>query len=399
VKVALLTGGKDVHYVGGLLRELVARDVHVALIGSDEIAGVLDLSHARIEFHNLIGRQDPADGLLSKAWRLLRYYVRLLVFAARTDAKVFHILWCRRFPYLERTLFNVYFKLLGKKVVFTAHNVDDQVRDGRRRTLAGRLSLRILYRVVDHIFVHTDSMRRQLIHEFNVAPRKVTVVPFGINNVIPASRATRAEAKGQLGFDVQERVLLFFGNIAPYKGLEDLIRALKRLVAEDDRFVLLIVGPVKDRSCEGYWLTIERLIDEFRLNKYVRKEIRYIPDPDVGLFFRASDVLVLPYRRVYQSGVVALSYAQGVPAIVADVDSLKEDVIAGDTGLIFKAGDVVDLAEKVGAYFASDLFRGLETRARKLREYGAERFSWPSNAERTCAVYQTQLQSVEDHVN
>jgi D-inositol-3-phosphate glycosyltransferase len=393
MKVALLTGGKDPHYVRGLLRELAIRGVRVDLVGSEALADC-QLSDGRVEFHNLIGSEDPAptDGLVAKAWRVLSYYGRILVFAARTDAKLFHVLWFRKFPLVERTLLSAYFKLLGKKLVLTAHNVDDRARDGARPTLPNRLSLAFLYRTVDHVFVHTDKMKRELVQGFGIADEKVTVVPFGVNDAIPASSAPRPAARQRFGWRNDDRILLFFGNITPYKGVEDLLEALAILVREDDRFVLVLAGRVKDRRSEGYWRELESLIDRLRLSKHVRKEIRYIPDGDVGLFFRASDVSILPYRRVDQSGVLPLSYAQGLPVIAADVGSMREDVLEGETGLIFRSGDVLDLASKIRAYFAANRFDDLDSKRRTLREFAAARFSWTANGERTCAVYDRVLQ-------
>jgi glycosyltransferase involved in cell wall biosynthesis len=393
VKVALLTGGKDAHYVLGLLPELAARGVQVALVGNAELADAEDVASGRVEFHNLVGSLDPDDGPMAKAWRVLSYYGRLLAFAARTDARLFHILWFRKFPLVERMLLTGYFKLLGKKLAFTAHNVDDHARDGRTGTFQNRLSLTFLYRIVDHIFVHTPQMKTELVQQFGVSERKVKVVPFGLNDVIPAARVSRSEARQQLGLGPDEKVLLFFGNIAPYKGVEDLLGALATLIHEDGRFTLILAGRVKDRSCETYWAELENLIEALELSKYVRKEIRYVPDGEVGLLFRAADVSVLPYRRVYQSGVVALSYGQGVPVIAADVGSLKADVIESETGLVFRSGDVSDLASKIRTYFASDLFKDLEARSPNIRTYGAEAFSWRRNAELTCAVYERLLEN------
>jgi D-inositol-3-phosphate glycosyltransferase len=387
VKVALLTGGQDPPYARGLLRELLARGIHVACIGSDELVNCQIGDTAHLEFHNLVGSQQP-DHLLPKIWRVLRYYGRLMAFAACTDARIFHILWFRKFPWAERTLLNAYFKILGKKLLFTAHNIDGRARDGRRRSLIDQLSLRFLYRTVDHILVHTAQMKNELVENFNVVEDRVTVVPFGINDVIAPATESRCVAKQKLGFRPDEGVLLFFGNIAPYKGVEDLIGALANLRAERKRFTLLLAGPVKDKSCESYWSKLETLIDELRLSGHVRKEVRYIPDKDVGLFFKGSDVLVLPYRRVYQSGVLALSYAQGLPVIAADVGSLRDDIIEGETGLVFRSGDVLDLAAKIRTYFASDLFKDLVMRGPDIREYGVKRFSWTRNAERTCEVYE-----------
>jgi glycosyltransferase involved in cell wall biosynthesis len=345
----------------------------------------------RVELHDLVGNQAPDAGLPAKVGRVASYYPRLLAFAARTDARIFHILWFRRLPVVERTLLLAYLRRLGKKLVFTAHNVDDRARDGRMGGFAGRVSLRFLYRTVDHVFVHTSRMKRELVHVFGVPEQRVTVVPLGLNDVIPMSSATRREARKQLGFGPDDRILLFFGNIAPYKGVEDLVRALAMLARDDERLRLVIAGRVRDRSCEVYWRSVEELIAELGLSTHVRKEVRYLPDAEVGLFFRASDVSVLPYRRVYQSGVLGLSYAQGLPVIAADVGSLREDVLEGETGLLHRASDPVDLAGRIQAYFASELYRDLETRCRQISDYGAERFSWATNAERTFAVYESLL--------
>src|SRR5205823_1943262 len=154
-------------------RQLLARGIHVACIGNDELADRQVAGTGHLEFHNLVGSQDP-HSLVGKVWRVLRYYGRLVIFAARTDAELFHILWFRKFPWVERTLLNIYFKLLGKKLVFTAHNVDDQARDGRKPRLIHRLSLRFLYRIVDHVFVHTPKMKSELLDKFKIAEDKVT---------------------------------------------------------------------------------------------------------------------------------------------------------------------------------------------------------------------------------
>jgi D-inositol-3-phosphate glycosyltransferase len=392
VKVALLTGGGDPHYARGLVRQLLARQVHVALIAWNELADCRDAGTDRVEFHDFFGTPDPDAGPIRKVWPVLRYYGRIIAFATRTDARLFHILWFRKFPSIERTLLNGYFKLLGKKLVFTAHNVDDRARDGRKGSFANKLSLRFLYKSVDHIFVHTPRMKCELMEEFGMQGEKVTVVPLGINDVIPPSHVNRSAAKQRLGFGRDERVVLFFGHIAPYKGVEDLIRALARFLEDGQQLTLVLAGRV-NKSQESYWRELTALIDDLGVTACVRKEIRYIPDEDVGLLFRASDVSVLPYRRVYQSGVLALSYAQGAPVIVADVGSLKDDVIEGETGFVYRPGDAHDLAAKLRTYFASDLFKDLETRSEKIREYGAERFSWARNAEITCAVYERVLRA------
>jgi glycosyltransferase involved in cell wall biosynthesis len=391
MKVALLTGGQDQHYALGLLGTLQRKPVHIEFIGNNVMATSEVVRAGHVQFCNLVGDQGPDTSIRQKVLRVLQYYTRLVMYAAHTDVKLFHILWFRKFPYIERTLLNVYFKILGKKLVFTAHNIDDQARNGQKRSFVNKFSLMFLYNIVDHVLVHTSKMESQLIEEFGIAKEKITVVPHGINDVIPEARVTRLEAKQQLAFGLNDKILLFFGNIAPYKGLEDLIRALAELIDEDDRFRLVIAGPVKAKDCEGYWQKLEKMIQALRLSDYVRKEVRFIPDEDVGVFFKASDVSVLPYKRIYQSGVLLLSYRQGLPVIAADVGSLREDIVEGQTGLIFRPGDPVDLAAKIRMYFASDLYRELESNGQRIREYGDNRFSWEKNVDYTIAVYKRLL--------
>jgi len=394
LRIALLTAGKDRHYVFGLLRAFQEKPIQVEVIGDDEMAKAAVMHTAHVDFYNLIGNQDVDTSLSQKVVRVLAYYARLVIYAARTDAKVFHIQWFRKFPYMERTLLNMYFKILGKKLVFTAHNVDGQARDGKS-TVTNRLSLRFLYAIVDHILVHTAKMQQELIEEFDVAKEKVTVVPFGINDVIPESKLTRVQAKQHLSFRPDAKILLFFGTIVPYKGVEDLLSALAALIGADHPCRLIIAGPVWKEGV-SYWRQLEEMITAHRLSDYVRKEIRftYLPDEDIGVFFKAADVSVLPYKRIYQSGVLALSYRQGRPVIAADVGSLHEDIVEGQTGLVFRAGDAADLAAKIRLYFASDLYRELDTRGRMIREYGDDHFSWATNVDRTCAVYESLMKNL-----
>jgi D-inositol-3-phosphate glycosyltransferase len=391
MKVALLTGGKDAHYVRGLVRQLTARDLPLVVVGSTDMADIERIPADRLEFHNLVGDNDPDAALSSKVLRLLRYYWRLMLFVARTDADLLHVLWFRKFPKLERIALSLYVTLLRKPLVFTAHNVDDEARDGHP-TLLGRLSLRLLYIVADHILVHTVRMRHELGERFHIPTRKVTVLPFGTNDVVPVLAIPRSAARRKLGIADDLRVLLFFGNLAPYKGVEDLLRALALLVADDRRFLLILSGRAKDKSCEEYCRGLDRLIDELRLAPHLRRESRYVSDHEAALLFRAADVSVLPYRRIYQSGVLALSYAQGLPVIVPDIGSMKDDVLDGDTGLVFRPGDVSDLATTIHRYFGSPLFHQLDVRAEAIQRYGTQRFSWPKNAELTMDVYARTLE-------
>jgi len=90
---------------------------------------------------------------------------------------------------------------------------------------------------------------------------------------------------------------------------------------------------------------------------------------------------------VFQSGVLFLGYSFGLPAIAADVGNLKEEIIEGKTGFVFKPRNPSDLARKIDEYFKSELFQNLETRRAQIREYANEQYSWSTVAATTTAVY------------
>lgn len=384
MKVSLLTGGGDKPYALGLLNALVSKGVIVDFIGNDEMSNAEIVAHKSVNFLNLRGNQNPAAPRVQKITRVLRYYLRLIKYTATTDSPILHILWFNKFLLFDRTLLNIYYKFLGKKLVFTAHNIDEKERDGGNNYL-NRLSLKILYNLVDHIFVHTAKMKSQLVHEFNIAETKVSVIPFGINNTIPKSDLTKIEARGRLHLKDHEKVLLFFGNIAPYKGLEYVMYAMDRLRNKDDSFRLIIAGQIKD--CQAYWEKLELIAESLDISKYIIKKIEYIPDEDVEVFFKSSDVLLLPYKFIYQSGVLFLSYSFGLPVIATDVGSLREDIMEGKTGMICRAEDPDDLADKICRYFDSDLFRNLEENQKDIINYGNEKYSWDEVGNRTHSVY------------
>ena len=217
--IALLTGGSDRPYVFGLTNSLLSEGTALDLIGSDELAFPEFFKRPPLRFLNLRGSSAENAGLAKKVHRVLLYYVKLMAYALTTRASLFHILWNNKFEYFDRTLLMLYYRLLGKKLVMTAHNVNASKRDGID-TLLNRATLRIQYSLAHHIFVHTEKMKRELLDDFGQTKERITVIPFGINNAVPNTSLTPAGAKQRLGLQPKEKVMLFFGRITPYKGLE-----------------------------------------------------------------------------------------------------------------------------------------------------------------------------------
>jgi D-inositol-3-phosphate glycosyltransferase len=382
--VALLTGGSDRPYVFGLTTALTSKGVALDLIASDELDSPEFRNQPGVNFFNLRGDQRPGAGFAAKVLRVSSYYARLIRYAASARPRIFHILWNNKFEALDRTLLMLYYKILGKRIVLTAHNVNARKRDSKDTRL-NRLTLGIQYRLADHIFVHTEKMKLELVHGFGAHGKRVTVIPFGINNSVPNTRLTPAEAKERLGIAADERTILFFGRIKPYKGLEYLIAAFHQLLAQHKGYRLVIVGRPFD--CEKYWTEILQSISGDVKNGRVLLRADFIPDEETEVYFKAADVIVLPYRDIFQSGVLFLGHSFGLPVLAADVGSLKDEIVEGKTGFVFRPEDSVDLARAVERYFASDLYQELNSRRLQIQEFARVRHSWDVVSEMTMNVY------------
>ena len=178
-----------------------------------------------------------------------------------------------------------------------------------------------------------------------------------------------AEAREKLGIPGGKKVLLFFGLIREYKGLDILIEAFHQLGEE---YYLLIAG----ESYGGYSSLSESIASGGK-EHLVGQHIRYIPDEEVPIFFSAADVCVLPYRSATQSGVTAISYHFDVPVIVTDVGGLRETVEPYQAGLVVDkpfpdlfAQAILEFFEKAPEYY------------RKHIQRFKEEYSWQGLAEK-----------------
>ena len=97
---------------------------------------------------------------------------------------------------------------------------------------------------------------------------------------------------------------------------------------------------------------------------------------------------MLPYRAIYQSGVLFLAYRFGIPVLAADVGNFHEDVVEGETGYLCRPNDAGDLAEKMELFFKSSLYAGGEDVRRKIRGYAEKKYSWDHIAHDTRALYE-----------
>ncbi|MFN3196149.1 MAG: glycosyltransferase [Chlorobiota bacterium] len=155
----------------------------------------------------------------------------------------------------------------------------------------------------------------------------------------------KQEARQKLGIAPGKKVLIFFGFIRDYKGLDVLIESFKSL---DDSYHLIIAG----ESYSGFD-KYEQMLADVDSNR-VTKLIKYTTEDEAAMCFSASDVCVLPYRTATQSGIVGISYNFHIPVIVSDVGGLKEMVAPWNAGIVVEKADKSLFTNAIKDYFSSE---------------------------------------------
>jgi glycosyltransferase involved in cell wall biosynthesis len=176
----------------------------------------------------------------------------------------------------------------------------------------------------------------------------------------------RDQARRQLGYQADDRLLLFFGFVRRYKGLSYLLRALAR-VAEELDVRLLVVGEFWE-SEDGY----QAVAEELGITHRVRMVNRYVPNEEVGLYFSAADVVVLPYLEATQSAVIQIAFGFDLPVIATGVGGLPEMLQHGKLGLVVPPQDEEALAQAIVRYFQTGLGPTFRQRIRAERDL----YSW-----------------------
>ena len=214
------------------------------------------------------------------------------------------------------------------KSIVTVHDVDSF--HGKTIPLVEKLS----YRLIDGIIVHNHSSYSALNAKKLKLP-KTAIIPHG--NYTPFVK--------QLPLPVSKEPveLLFFGQIKEVKGLDILLKAFAKAIKQNKNFKLTIAGRPWKTELQKY----KQLIEELNIADFVETHFRYIPDEEVEQFYAKAHIVVLPYRRIYQSGVLLLTMSYGRTAITSNLPAFTEIVVNNKNGLIFESESVESLAHTI----------------------------------------------------
>jgi glycosyltransferase involved in cell wall biosynthesis len=236
---------------------------------------------------------------------------------------------------------------------------------------AGVVRERALLRRMDAVVIHTESGARALRERIGVDPGRVHVVPHGAFDYLtrlPEERPLPPELA-----EVEGPVVLFFGLLRPYKGLDVVLEAFREL----DGAELWVVGMPRMALAP-----LEELAR--RSGATVRFVPRFITDPEIPAFFRRADVVVLPHREIEQSGVLYTALAFGRPIVASAVGGFVDVGEAGAAALV-PPGDARALAAQLRRLIGDPSAR--EALGTAAAELAANAYSWDAIAERTLAIY------------
>jgi len=237
-------------------------------------------------------------------------------------------------------------KLFRLKVAVIAHDISSFI-DGDNKFIQNE----IYNYLANYIIVHNRFSYNELIpHIEEQSIHKVSIFKQGGYLDFIDKPINRDKAREKLGLDRDKKYILFFGQIKKVKGLDILIEALS-FVSDD--IELIIAGKVFGDDFHNY----DMLIKELGVENRVTKMIRFISNEERELLFLASDVNILPYKKIYQSAVILMSMSHSLSVIASDLESNRDVIDSGKNGLLFESESVKDLADKIELFFSKSINR------------------------------------------
>jgi glycosyltransferase involved in cell wall biosynthesis len=287
----------------------------------------------------------------------------------------------------------------GLRLADVCHNVRPFVlgggRSGKRagRFGGGRLSrflFRRIYRLFDAVFVHWEVNRRRFLDTYGPVPGRLRTIPHGSPTLFrelrdPAVTAETLRARLGLPAAGEAPVVLAFGALAPYKGLDLLVEAFARLPQRGATHLVVAGFPLAGFDPEELRRTADRLGVADRIHVVPG----YVPSAEVAAWMELAHVAAFPHREVFQSGVLQVAAAFGVPVVASRVGAIPEVIRDGETGVLVPPGDAAALAAALVRLLGDPAL------ARRLGAAAAEeartRFAWRRVAREVLAAYRELL--------
>lgn len=308
----------------------------------------------------LKGGEHVADSVL-----LLRYLKQL-------DPDVIHFQWLP-LPVVDK----VFVERLEQiaPVVYTVH--DTTPYHGATPSRLQVWGVRSVPKKFDRLIVHTNDAREELT-ERDISASKISVVPHGVLRYPDSERPTPDSSSGPTN---HENVVLFFGGIKEYKGVDVLLRAFSELQPEAQEQTRLKIAGSASTSVDE----LQQLATELGIETRVDWDIRYLPDDEVPGLFEIADVVVFPYRNADQSGALMTALPYGNPIIASDIGGFSAVLEDGKHGRLVEPEDPGILSAALEDVLSNESKR--DRMGEAVRDLATSTYSWHEIAKRTLEVY------------
>lgn len=259
-------------------------------------------------------------------------------------------------------------RLRKKKLILTIHNVIPHESFFLEKFLT-----KLLFYFSNHFIVHSKENKKSLNSFFKIPLKKISVIPHGVFRIKKELVEKFEKEKG-------EKIILYFGIIRKYKGIDVLIKAFSIVNKKIKNCKLIIAG----KSWINWSKNYRSLIEKYNLTNNITLFLDYIPNAKVASLFDAADVVVLPYTEFdAQSGVGSIAIDFNKPLIVSNVGGLPDFV--KDSKAIFKSGDYRDLADKLIRVLTN---KNLQKKLKKDAKILAEKYSWENVSNSIVKLYE-----------
>ncbi len=271
-------------------------------------------------------------------------------------------------------------KLRGKTIIFTVHNITPHTVK-RFIKIIDRVFNTFIFKFAEGFIVHNQRNWLKFQQLYHIDFKKILIATHGPIRY-EARGVTKEDARILLGIGSEKKVLLFFGYLWRYKGLDTLLQALKGIVEHVPETLLLVAGqPI---AIQGGWAPYESMITQNTLQRHVVTRLGFIPESQVEVLFQAADLVVLPYHEPFDThgGAAALTITYHKPLLVTDIGGLPEYVKYA--GAVSPPNDIKALERNIVRILQNDqllvdLARDSEEKEREL--------GWGPIAEKTIQFY------------
>ena len=261
-------------------------------------------------------------------------------------------------------------------IVDTIHNAKPHLGEEKFRT---KFMMHVSLFFSSNFITHGNNVKRQMLRYYGIDSNRVDFTFMGGD--IQRGVGIMSQFESTLDSE-SDNLILFFGRIWQYKGLDYLVLAEPLISKQIENFSIIIAGT--GEPIEKYEA---RMVNRENF-KIINKSIEL---DEINELFQKASLVVLPYISASQSGVIPLAYSYCKPVVSTHVGSLSEYVLNGNTGILVKPRDEKALARAINLLLENQSFR--KKLGQQGRNFYQEKLSWENIAQRTVEIYKKSILS------